>query len=125
MTRYRSSLLRLLDERGYLHQLTDTEGLDALAASGAVIPGYIGFDATAPSLHVGLPGGSHAALGGSQQATSRSCCLACNAPQCGRPELGSRRRKLRLTQQAIAQHRLDQRVDRALPRTLGGGRQRR
>src|SRR4028118_2023061 len=52
MTAYRSSLLRLLDERGYLHQLTDADGLDALAAR-EVVPGYIGFDATAPSLHVG------------------------------------------------------------------------
>ncbi|MCB2048143.1 MAG: tyrosine--tRNA ligase [Novosphingobium sp.] len=52
MTRYESSLLRLLDERGYIHQLTDAEGLDKLAAS-QIVPGYIGFDATAPSLHVG------------------------------------------------------------------------
>ncbi|MBF9150155.1 tyrosine--tRNA ligase [Novosphingobium jiangmenense] len=52
MTNYTSSLLRLLDERGYIHQLTDAEGLDKLA-SGGVVPGYIGFDATAPSLHVG------------------------------------------------------------------------
>ena len=49
---YQSDLLRLLDERGYIHQLTDASGLDALAQS-QVIPGYIGFDATAPSLHVG------------------------------------------------------------------------
>jgi tyrosyl-tRNA synthetase len=53
MSGYKSQLLRLLDERGYIHQMTDAEGLDAMAASGAVIPGYIGFDATAPSLHVG------------------------------------------------------------------------
>src|SRR3982750_3278459 len=52
MTGYRSSLLKLLDERGYIHQLTDLEGLDALAQK-QVVPGYIGFDATAPSLHVG------------------------------------------------------------------------
>ncbi|HSG34654.1 MAG TPA: tyrosine--tRNA ligase [Sphingomonadaceae bacterium] len=52
MSDYKSSLLRLLDERGYIHQLTDAEGLDALA-SKQVVPGYIGFDATAPSLHVG------------------------------------------------------------------------
>ncbi|HEX8364392.1 MAG TPA: tyrosine--tRNA ligase [Allosphingosinicella sp.] len=52
MAQYRSSLLRLLDERGYIHQLTDAEGLDALACA-AVVPGYVGFDATAPSLHVG------------------------------------------------------------------------
>jgi len=52
MTSYKSELLRLLDERGYIHQLTDAEGLDLLAAA-AVVPGYIGFDATAPSLHVG------------------------------------------------------------------------
>ena len=52
MTEYKSDLLRLLDERGYIHQLTDAEGLDALAAR-EIVPGYIGFDATAPSLHVG------------------------------------------------------------------------
>ncbi|HEY0044296.1 MAG TPA: tyrosine--tRNA ligase [Allosphingosinicella sp.] len=52
MTQYQSDLLRLLDERGYIHQLTDPAGLDALAAK-AIVPGYIGFDATAPSLHVG------------------------------------------------------------------------
>jgi len=49
---YQSTLLRLLDERGYIHQLTDADGLDALA-NKQVVPGYIGFDATAPSLHVG------------------------------------------------------------------------
>jgi tyrosyl-tRNA synthetase len=52
MTNYKSDLLRLLDERGYIHQTTDAEGLDALAAK-QIVPGYIGFDATAPSLHVG------------------------------------------------------------------------
>lgn len=51
-TAYKSELLRVLDERGYVHQLTDAEGLDALAMRQTV-PGYIGFDATAPSLHVG------------------------------------------------------------------------
>ena len=49
---YRSTLLKLLDERGYIHQLTDAAALDALAEK-QVVPGYIGFDATAPSLHVG------------------------------------------------------------------------
>ncbi|MCH7627568.1 MAG: tyrosine--tRNA ligase [Proteobacteria bacterium] len=52
MTQYKSTLLRLLEERGYIHQLTDAEGLDKLASEG-VVPGYIGFDPTAPSLHVG------------------------------------------------------------------------
>ena len=49
---YDSTLLRLLDERGYIHQVTDAHALDALAAK-QVVPGYVGFDATAPSLHVG------------------------------------------------------------------------
>ncbi|MDJ0641939.1 MAG: tyrosine--tRNA ligase [Erythrobacter sp.] len=49
---YESDLLRLLDERGYIHQVTDPGALDQLAAK-QVVPGYIGFDATAPSLHVG------------------------------------------------------------------------
>ena len=52
MTNYSSDLLRTLDARGYIHQLTDASGLDTLAQK-AIIPGYIGFDATAPSLHVG------------------------------------------------------------------------
>jgi tyrosyl-tRNA synthetase len=52
MTTYSSDLLRLLDERGYIHQVTDAAALDALAAK-QVVPGYIGFDPTAPSLHVG------------------------------------------------------------------------
>ncbi|WP_166037770.1 tyrosine--tRNA ligase [Sphingosinicella sp. YJ22] len=52
MSQYKSELLRLLDERGYVHQTTDASGLDALAAK-EIVPGYIGFDATAPSLHVG------------------------------------------------------------------------
>ncbi|MFX8004432.1 tyrosine--tRNA ligase, partial [Acinetobacter baumannii] len=52
MTQYQSDLLRLLDERGYIHQLTDAAALDALAQK-QVVPGYIGFDATAPSLHIG------------------------------------------------------------------------
>jgi tyrosyl-tRNA synthetase len=52
MTDYRSDLLRLLSSRGYIHQVTDAEGLDALARK-EIIPGYIGFDATGPSLHVG------------------------------------------------------------------------
>jgi tyrosyl-tRNA synthetase len=52
VARFKSSLLQLLDERGYIHQSTDAEALDAKAASG-IITGYIGFDCTAPSLHVG------------------------------------------------------------------------
>ncbi|NUR45345.1 MAG: tyrosine--tRNA ligase [Sphingomonas sp.] len=52
MGSYKSSLLKLLDERGYIHQVTDADALDALA-SREVVSAYIGFDATAPSLHVG------------------------------------------------------------------------
>ena len=47
-----SELLSVLDARGYIHQVTNAEGLDALAAAGP-IAGYVGFDLTAPSLHVG------------------------------------------------------------------------
>ena len=52
MTQYSSTLLSTLHERGYIHQMTDAAGLDALAGK-QIVPGYIGFDATAPSLHVG------------------------------------------------------------------------
>src|ERR1043166_3410450 len=52
MTKYKSEFLRILDERGYVHQITDAAALDALAAKGK-LTAYIGFDATADSLHVG------------------------------------------------------------------------
>src|SRR5690348_16024653 len=52
MPPYRSSLMRLLDERGYIHQVTDAAAFDALAEK-YVVSAYVGFDATAPSLHVG------------------------------------------------------------------------
>jgi len=52
MMEYKSELLRTLSSRGYIHQVTDAAALDALAAS-QVVPAYIGFDPTAPSLHVG------------------------------------------------------------------------
>ena len=47
-----SAFLREMIGRGHIYQLTDEKGLDAYAASG-VPTGYIGFDATAKSLHVG------------------------------------------------------------------------
>jgi tyrosyl-tRNA synthetase len=52
MNTYDSDLLRLLEERGYIHQMTDAAALDAMARK-QIVPGYIGFDPTAPSLHVG------------------------------------------------------------------------
>lgn len=52
MSEYRSELLRTLSARGYIHQVTDAAALDALAEK-QIVPGYIGFDPTAPSLHVG------------------------------------------------------------------------
>jgi tyrosyl-tRNA synthetase len=48
----KSDFMRVMIERGYLHQCSDFEGLDAKAQSGDLV-GYIGFDCTAPSLHVG------------------------------------------------------------------------
>ncbi len=52
MTAFRSDFLRVLDERGFIHQISDPEGLDQAALKGP-ISGYIGFDATATSLHAG------------------------------------------------------------------------
>ena len=49
---FKSDFLRALHERGFIHQLTDAAALDACAQSG-VISAYIGFDATADSLHIG------------------------------------------------------------------------
>jgi tyrosyl-tRNA synthetase len=52
MPSFRSDFLRTLEERGFIHQISDPAGLDARAMSGPVTA-YIGFDATAPSLHAG------------------------------------------------------------------------
>ena len=52
MTAFKSDFLRVLSERGFIHQISDPEGLDAACAKGP-ITAYIGYDATAPSLHVG------------------------------------------------------------------------
>ncbi len=49
---YKSDFLRELDARGYIHQVSDAAGLDALASKSEVIA-YIGYDCTAPSLHIG------------------------------------------------------------------------
>ena len=48
----KSDFLKIMIERGFIHQMTDKEGLDSQCYSGS-ITGYIGFDCTAPSLHVG------------------------------------------------------------------------
>jgi len=52
MTAFKSDFLNVLQSRGFIHQISDPESLDALAARGE-LTAYIGFDCTAPSLHVG------------------------------------------------------------------------
>ncbi|WP_276199594.1 tyrosine--tRNA ligase [Chelatococcus sp. XZ-Ab1] len=52
MTTYRSDFLRTLDARGLIHQISDAEALDDLAVKERIVA-YIGYDLTAPSLHVG------------------------------------------------------------------------
>ena len=51
-TEFKSDLLRTMQARGYIHSITHPVELDEAASKG-VVTGYIGFDATAPSLHVG------------------------------------------------------------------------
>ena len=50
--KFKSDFLNVLDQRGFIHQISDPEGLDALAAK-EVITGYVGYDATATSIHIG------------------------------------------------------------------------
>jgi tyrosyl-tRNA synthetase len=52
MAQYKSDFLNVLNERGFIHQCSDFAGLDALAFKGEAIA-YIGYDCTAPSLHIG------------------------------------------------------------------------
>ena len=53
MASFKSDILNILNERGFLHQLTHEVELDNLLANAQHVPLYIGFDATADSLHVG------------------------------------------------------------------------
>ncbi|NBB47370.1 tyrosine--tRNA ligase [Rhizobium sp. CRIBSB] len=52
MTKFKSDFLRILSERGFIHQMSDETGLDDLLAKESVTA-YIGYDPTASSLHVG------------------------------------------------------------------------
>ena len=52
MTSFKSDFLKVLTERGFIHQCSDETGVDDLAAAGKLIA-YVGYDCTAPSLHVG------------------------------------------------------------------------
>src|ERR1700688_1495504 len=52
MTTYKSDFLNVLAARGFIHQVSEPEALDALARS-STITAYIGFDCTASSLHIG------------------------------------------------------------------------
>src|ERR1700722_17814835 len=52
MTAFKSDFLNILSERGFIHQCSDFEGLDALATRGQATA-YVGYDCTAPSLHIG------------------------------------------------------------------------
>jgi tyrosyl-tRNA synthetase len=52
MSEYKSEFLKVLSERGFIHQISDAEGLDKLFSTGTVTA-YQGFDCTAASYHVG------------------------------------------------------------------------
>src|SRR5246500_2461816 len=52
MSTFKSDFLNTLQERGFIHQCSDFEGLDQLAAKGQATA-YVGYDCTAPSLHIG------------------------------------------------------------------------
>jgi len=52
MTAFKSDFLNILQERGFIHQCSDFDGLDALAQKGQATA-YVGYDCTAPSLHIG------------------------------------------------------------------------
>jgi tyrosyl-tRNA synthetase len=52
MPNLKSDFLKILTERGFVHQCSDEAGLDGLGSNGAIVA-YVGYDCTAPSLHVG------------------------------------------------------------------------
>jgi len=53
MASHKSEFIQSVEARGFLHQCTDLDALDARAATGKPLTAYIGFDCTAPSLHAG------------------------------------------------------------------------
>jgi len=53
MTNYNSAFIEEITARGFIHQATDIDNLDKILFENSNIPAYIGFDCTAPSLHVG------------------------------------------------------------------------
>ena len=52
MSAYKSDFLNVLEERGLIHQISNPDALDKKASEG-IITGYVGYDATATSLHIG------------------------------------------------------------------------
>src|SRR5215207_6477045 len=52
MAKFKSDFLNVLSERGFVHQISDEAGVDSLAAKAELVA-YVGYDCTAPSLHVG------------------------------------------------------------------------
>jgi tyrosyl-tRNA synthetase len=52
MTAFKSDFLNVLSQRGFIHQISDADGLDALASRSEIVA-YVGYDCTAPSLHIG------------------------------------------------------------------------
>src|SRR6187397_2007177 len=52
MSTYKSDFMNVLASRGYIHQVSDAQGLDDLASKSEIVA-YVGYDCTASSLHVG------------------------------------------------------------------------
>ena len=52
MSAYKSDFLNVLEERGLIHQISNPDALDKKASEG-IITGYVGYDATSTSLHIG------------------------------------------------------------------------
>ena len=114
MSPYKSDLLRLLDERGYIHQVTDAEGLDALAQR-AGRPRLYRLRRTAPSLHVGSLV-QIMMLRRLQQAGHKPIVLmGGGTTKIGDPSGKDESRKLLTDEQIAGQHRLDPQRVRALP----------
>ena len=69
MTTLKSDFLKIMTERGFMHQCSDLEGLDQLARGQSVVA-YVGYDCTAPSLHVGIADVDHDADAGCRSAAA-------------------------------------------------------
>ena len=104
--------LSILTERGFIHQCSDVAGIDALAAAGKVVA-YVGYDCTAPSLHVGILHLDHdAALAAEDRRSKPIALMGGGTTRVGDPSGRDETRKILTLEEIEANKRASSRSSR-------------